>query len=524
MVIMASEVGVLDIPPENVLVKERLHPGRIFLVDTAQGRIVDDEEIKRDLARERPYAAWLKQELIHIDDLRPAPGVPAAPQEAVRTRQRAFGYTEEDLRILIAPMAQNGAEPIGSMGTDTALAVLSDRSRLLYDYFKQLFAQVTNPPLDAIREELVTDMGSTLGAEANLLADPDAPVVSSRQGPCAADHERRPGEAAARCTDPAFRTATLPMLFNPRAGAAGLEQAMDRAVPGGQRIRRRSGATLLVLSDRGVDREHAPVPALLATSRRPPPPRCGKGSRTRCSPDRRDRRSTRGATTWPCSWATARRSSTRIWPSRPSRGCVPTARCRTRPGAGGRKQLHQGLHQGRAQGDVQDGHLHAPELPRRAQIFEAVGLDKAFVDRYFTWTASRMGGVGIDTVARDGRPPPRAGVRRARARGRRAGCGRRVPVAPRRRVPPVQSRDRPQAAARQPRAIRPPFTGTMPGSSTTRAASGDAARPARAEAGGRPDPARGGRAGRGRSSSASPPAPCPTARSAPRRTRRWPSP
>ena len=213
MVIMASEVGVLDIPPENVLVKERLHPGRIFLVDTEQGRIVDDEEIKRGLAREKPYTAWLKQELVHIDDLPPAPGVPAGPQEPVRTLQRAFGYTEEDLRILIAPMAQAGAEPIGSMGTDTALAVLSDRSRLLYDYFKQLFAQVTNPPLDAIREELVTDMGSTLGAEANLLAPDarschhvkvDAPVITN-------DDLAK----LRHLDDPAFRSATLPMLFDP---------------------------------------------------------------------------------------------------------------------------------------------------------------------------------------------------------------------------------------------------------------------------------------------------------------------
>src|SRR5882724_4843944 len=151
LVVMASEVGVLDIAPEDVLVKERLHPGKIFLVDTAQGRIIDDEEIKTRLAAEHPYADWLRDNVVRIDDL-PAPPAPvAADRDSVLTRQVAFGYTHEDLRLLLGPMAKNGEEPIGSMGTDTSLAVLSSRPRPLYDYFKQLFAQVTNPPLDQIR-------------------------------------------------------------------------------------------------------------------------------------------------------------------------------------------------------------------------------------------------------------------------------------------------------------------------------------------------------------------------------------
>src|SRR5215468_4305212 len=147
LVVMASEVGVLDIPPEDVLVKERLHPGKIFLVDTAQGRIIDDEEIKATLAAEHPYRDWLHDNVVRVEDL-PAHPAPAADRESVLTRQVAFGYTHEDLRLLLGPMAKNGEEPIGSMGTDTALAVLSNRPRPLYDYFKQLFAQVTNPPLD----------------------------------------------------------------------------------------------------------------------------------------------------------------------------------------------------------------------------------------------------------------------------------------------------------------------------------------------------------------------------------------
>jgi glutamate synthase (ferredoxin) len=163
LVVMASEVGVLDIPPEDVVIKERLHPGRIFLVDTAQGRIVSDDEIKRELASAHPYQQWLAENLVNIDDLPEPPYLPRQSHESVRRRQHMFGYTQEDLRIVLAPMAANGQEPIGSMGTDTALAVLSDHPRLLYDYFKQAFAQVTNPPLDAIREELVTTMASTVG-------------------------------------------------------------------------------------------------------------------------------------------------------------------------------------------------------------------------------------------------------------------------------------------------------------------------------------------------------------------------
>ena len=395
LVVMASEVGVLDIPPENVLVKERLHPGRIFLVDTAQGRIVDDGEIKTELAREHPYADWLRQELIHIDHLPAVPADPPAPRSSVRDRQRAFGYTEEDLRILIAPMAQNGLEPIGSMGTDTALAVLSDRPRLLYDYFKQLFAQVTNPPLDAIREELVTDMGSTLGAEGNLLApDPrschhikvDAPVITN-------------GDLAKlrALDDPAFRAATLPMLFDPAEGTAGLERAMERLREAASAAVA-DGATLLILSDRGVDANHAPVPALLATA--------GvhhhlvrEGTRTRCS---------------------------LIVETGEARECHHMALLVGYGAAVINPYLvFETLEELLADGEVQDIDLEqaiaryikactkgvlkvmskmgisALQSYRGAQIFEAVGLDKKFVDACFTWTASRIGGIGIDVVAEE---------------------------------------------------------------------------------------------------------------------------
>ena len=392
LVVMASEVGVLDLPPENVLVKERLHPGRIFLVDTAQGRIIDDEEIKSGLAAEHPYQAWLDAEVAQFGDLPAAPGRAAVDGESLRRRQRAFGYTEEDLRLLLGPMAAQGVEPVGSMGTDTALAVLSDRPRLLYDYFKQLFAQVTNPPLDAIREELVTDMSSTLGAERNLLKPEPESCHQIR-----IEYPILDNEETARIRhnpDPALRAVTLSTLFDPHDGAAGLEEAMDAL------CRRASaavadGCALLVLSDRGVDADHAPIPSLLVTA--------GvhhhlvrEGTRTRCS--------------LIIESGEAREAHHMALLLGYGAGAInPYVAFETieeliERGDVADLDLQQGIrHHIRA---LTKGVLKVMskmgistlQSYRGAQIFEAVGLDKAFVDRYFTWTASRLGGIGIDTV------------------------------------------------------------------------------------------------------------------------------
>src|SRR5438552_4231513 len=262
LVIMASEVGVLDIPPENVLLKERLHPGRIFLVDTAQGRIIDDEEIKTQLAAERPYGAWLEQHTVRLDDVAPV-HVSEADHATVLTRQIAFGYTHEDVRLLLAPMAKNGEEPIGSMGTDTALAVLSDRSRPLYDYFKQLFAQVTNPPLDQIREELVTAMESTIGPEGNLLEpEPESCRQIVLKDPVLSNE----GLAKlAHVTERGFKAITLPMLFPVAEGAPGLERALETLAQAASRAIA-DGHNILILSDRGVTEAQAAIPSLLATA------------------------------------------------------------------------------------------------------------------------------------------------------------------------------------------------------------------------------------------------------------------
>jgi glutamate synthase (ferredoxin) len=178
LVVMASEVGILDIPPERVLLKGRLQPGRMFLVDIEQGRIIADEELKQKIATEKPYAEWLRDNLVALEELPEAPHVHEPDHDTVLLRQQAFGYTTEDLKILMSPMAADGNEAVGSMGTDTPLAVLSDRPQLLYNYFKQLFAQVTNPPVDSIREELIMSVETTTGAEQNLL---DPSPRSARQ-------------------------------------------------------------------------------------------------------------------------------------------------------------------------------------------------------------------------------------------------------------------------------------------------------------------------------------------------------
>jgi glutamate synthase (ferredoxin) len=392
-VIMASEVGVLDIPPENVRIKERLHPGRIFLVDTVQGRIVADDEIKHALATAQPYAEWLAGNLVDIEDLPAAPYLPAPSHETVLQRQQTFGYTHEDLRILLAPMATGGEEAIGSMGTDTSLAVLSDRPRLLYDYFSQLFAQVTNPPLDAIREELVTAMGSTIGPEGNLL-DPrpeschqikiEYPVIDNAQL-AKVRHLYYPG----------FRSITLPMLFDPRHDGPGLERAMEelkRLASGAVD----AGYNILILSDRGVDRDRAPIPSLLATA--------GvhhhlvrAGTRTRCalvveSGDARE--------VHQCALLLGYGAGV-VNPYLAFETLQDMIRQRLLVGVTHEqavKNYIKALNKGILKVMSKMG-ISTLQSYCGAQIFEAVGLNREFVDKYFTWTASGVGGIGIDVIA-----------------------------------------------------------------------------------------------------------------------------
>ncbi|WP_328614673.1 glutamate synthase large subunit [Amycolatopsis sp. NBC_00355] len=265
-VVLASEAGVLDVAPKDVVAKGRLKPGRMFLVDTEAGRIVDDEEVKSALGKDLPYEGWLHAGLLKLAELPDRDHV-VQSHDSVLRRQLSFGYTEEELKILLAPMAEKGAEPIGSMGSDTPVAVLSQRSRLLYDYFKQNFAQVTNPPLDAIREELVTCMARIMGPERNLLAP----------GPASCRHLKLPypvidNDELAKLIHinddgdlPGFACSVLSGLYEVDGGAEALASAVER-------VRREAseaiaaGARTLVLSDRDSDHRMAPIPSLLLVS------------------------------------------------------------------------------------------------------------------------------------------------------------------------------------------------------------------------------------------------------------------
>jgi glutamate synthase (NADPH/NADH) large chain len=265
-VIMASETGVVDVEPSRVVKKGRLQPGRMFLVDTSLGRIVDDEEIKADLAAERAYEQWLEDGLVHLDDLPDREHITYSHQSVLR-RQETFGYTHEELRLLVSPMARTGAEAIGSMGTDTPVAVLSDRSRMLFDYFQQLFAQVTNPPLDAIREELVTSLSSTVGGEGNLLdPQPDSchqialafPILDNDEL-AKLIHINDDGEW------PEFAAQVIAGLYPVAGGGAALREALDR-VRAEVSNAIAQGVRIVVLSDRDSDRELGPIPSLLLVS------------------------------------------------------------------------------------------------------------------------------------------------------------------------------------------------------------------------------------------------------------------
>jgi glutamate synthase (NADPH/NADH) large chain len=266
LVIMASEAGVIDVDPARVVRKGRLQPGRMFLVDTALGRIVDDTEIKATLAAEHPYSDWLHAGLIQLADLPEREHV-VYSHGSVRRRQQTFGYTHEELKIILGPMARMGAEPVGSMGTDTPIAVLSDRPRLLFDYFQQLFAQVTNPPLDAIREELVTALSARVGPEHNLLAPGPAscrqlvlpfPIMDN-------DELAKVIEVNEDGDLPGFRTAVISGLYRVGGGGRALERALDAVRAEASRAIGK-GARIIVLSDRNSDEVYAPIPSLLLTA------------------------------------------------------------------------------------------------------------------------------------------------------------------------------------------------------------------------------------------------------------------
>ncbi len=395
MVVMASEVGVLDIPAENVLIKDRLHPGRIFMVDTKQGRIIDDEEIKKEFVEQHPYTDWLAKNLINVDDLPTPILVYKEDKETLLQRQQAFGYTHEDLRVLMAPMAANGLEPTGSMGTDAALAVLSNRSRLLYDYFKQLFAQVTNPPLDGIREELVTQVATTVGPEQNLL-DPNE--TSCRQIKISSPVLSNEDLARIRENDqPGLKTKTVETLYTVAEGGSGLDKALkkvcaevDAAIA--------EGFANIILSDRGVTHAKAAIPALLATA--------GvhhhlirTGARTRVglileSGEPREVHHFAVLIGYGIGAINPYLAFESLG-DMIGKGHLPDM-----PYEKAVQNFTKAVNKGLTKTMAKMG-ISTVQSYRGAQVFEAIGLNKEFVDQYFTWTASRIGGIGLEEVAKE---------------------------------------------------------------------------------------------------------------------------
>ena len=393
LVIMASEAGVLPIEPERVAFKGRLQPGRMFLVDMKEGRIVADEEIKEGIAKAHPYRQWLNENLVNLDDL---PAVETASPEtpvSLIQQQTAFGYTFEELRLLLAPMGRDGVEAVGSMGSDTPLAVLSDRPKLLYDYFQQLFAQVTNPPIDSIREEIITSPITTIGAERNLLdPQPESSHLIKLNSPILTN-----AQLARLQGNSEFNTVTIPILFDPTSGVEGMRstieaicQEVDEAIL--------AGASIIILSDRGIDKNHAPIPSLLAVA--------GlhhhlirQGTRTRVglvleSGEPREVHHYALLLGYGCGAINPYLAFATLG-SMIEEGLLVGVDHQTAC-----KNYIKAATKGVIKVASKIG-ISTLQSYRGAQIFEAIGLNRSVVDRYFTWTASRIEGADLAIIAKE---------------------------------------------------------------------------------------------------------------------------
>ncbi|HET9451856.1 MAG TPA: glutamate synthase large subunit, partial [Aggregicoccus sp.] len=394
-VILSSETGVIDVPPEQVRRKGRLMPGRMLLVDTAEGRIQEDSEVKRDIATRWPYRRWLQRNVFSFEDL---PRVPAPPRyggETLWQLQRAFGYSDEDLRLLIEPMASQGKEPVGSMGTDTPLAVLSDQAPSLFDYFHQLFAQVTNPPIDPIREALVMTLSTTLGPEGNTFEEtPEQCHRLALPGPVLSNGElaRLACMEGQGIFEPLRLSLLYPAAGGPEALAAALTQLCERAVRAVD-----EGSNVLILSDRGVDAEHVAIPALLALS---------------AVHQRLVRDGIRMQTGLLVETAEAREvhhfalllgyGASAVNPylaldtvrAQADAGLLPVDEQKAQ--ANYVHAVNEGLLKVMSKMGISTLQSY-----RSAQLFEAVGLDRELVDQHFTGTASRVHGVGLTELGRE---------------------------------------------------------------------------------------------------------------------------
>ncbi|MDH4224155.1 MAG: glutamate synthase large subunit [Deltaproteobacteria bacterium] len=396
LAIMASEVGVLEIPAENVARKIRLQPGRMFVVDTVQGRIIEDEEVKGRVVSQHPYRQWIDQNIIEMESLPEPPHVHQPDHTSVVLRQRVFGYTKEDIQRVLQPMADVGQEPVGSMGTDIPIAVLSDRPRLLFDYFKQHFAQVTNPPIDSIREYLVMSLATFLGREGNLLDEaPRTAHVLHIPHPILTNYDL---EKLRHVTVGDFQAKTLPMLFPAAEGAQGLEKALAR-LTGEVDQAVRQGYSIIILTDRGVDRDWAPIPNLLAAS---------------SVHHHLIREGTRNNVGLIVETGEAREvhhfalligyGATAVNPYLAFETLVDEdAVFRHQPEGEIPKPVYnyiKAANKGLLKVFSKMG-ISTLQSYHGAQIFEALGLDKQLVDRHFTGTSSRIGGIGLAEIAEE---------------------------------------------------------------------------------------------------------------------------
>jgi glutamate synthase (ferredoxin) len=394
-VILASEVGVLDIPPENIRKKGRIQPGRMLYIDTEQGRIIPDKEIEHELASEYPYRQWLDDNLVPLNSLPSPPHVSIPDHSTVLKRLKAFGYTYEDLRLVLQPMASQGVEPIGSMGDDTPLAVLSDKPQLLYNYFKQIFAQVTNPPIDAIREEIVTATETVIGPERNLLHPEPAschqiqlkyPILSNIELE-KIRHNRLPG----------LKPVTLPIVYPVAEGSAGLELAMERLYREARRAIS-EGCKIIILSDRMIDADHAPIPALLAVA----------GLHHHLV--REELRTKVGLVLESGSPREVHHVALLVGygvgainPYLAYEAIHDMIREGWLPGlteAEAERRYAKALAKGVVKTMSKMG-ISTIQSYRGAQVFEAVGIQQDVIDRYFTGTPSRIGGIGLKEIARE---------------------------------------------------------------------------------------------------------------------------
>jgi len=395
LVIMGSEAGVLPVDPANVKLKGRLQPGKMFIVNMEEGRIVPDDEIKEKIAAEKPYREWLDKNLVKLADIAEGAPAPLPDHETMLKRQQAFGYTWEDLRMLMTPMARDGVEAIGSMGTDIPIAVLSNKAKLLYDYFKQLFAQVTNPPIDCIREEIVTSPITTIGREGNLLdPKPESCHLIELKTPILSNEELAKLKAIASGE---FASATLDITFDPKLGEKGLEAAMDAICAQADDLIKK-GRNILILTDRGISVEKAPIPALLAVG--------GlhhhlirQGTRTQCdivleSGEPREVHHFCTLIGYGCG---------AINPYLAFETLDDMIRQGLLVNVDHKKAVYNFI-KAATKGVIKVASkigISTMQSYRGAQIFEAVGLCKSVVEKYFTWTATRVEGSDIKVIAEE---------------------------------------------------------------------------------------------------------------------------